>query len=354
MPVRFQVLDASTVEGASAWLRLWLARSGREVMTHPHFARLFARPCDRVVCAVGEDDHGAVLFPLILRPLAAEPWARPDERRWDATSPYGYGGPFAFGEPDGDAYWRGHAEWCRDERIVSTFVRLSLFPEQLVPIPGHVETRSPNIAVPLGGGVDALWRGYEAKVRKKIQLAEGAGLKVERDADGARLDAFLDVYTQTMHRRGADEWYLFPRAFFGEIVSGLAGHSWFFHTLAGGAVVSTALVLEGDEHAYYFLGGTLADAFPQGPNYLLMHRVAIWAMEAGKKFYVLGGGYEDRDGLYRYKRGFSRAGEVPFRVACLVHDREGYDELIAERTEGARREGTVWAPRPAFFPAYRA
>lgn len=349
----FQVLDASTADGASTWLRLWRARSGREVMAHPEFARLFARPCDRVVCAAGEDEDGTVLFPLILRPLGVEPWAGPDETRWDATSPYGYGGPFAFGRPHVDAYWRAHAEWCRDERIVSTFARLSLFPEQLARIPGPVETRSPNIVIPLGGGVDALWRGYESKVRKWVRFAQGAGLKVERDASGARLDAFLDVYAQTMRRRGADDWYFLPRGFFEAIVSKLAGHYAFFHTLADGAVVSSDLVLEGEEHVYYFLGGTNADAFPLGPNYLVKHSIAVWAIEAGKKFYVLGGGYADGDGVYRYKRAFSRAGEVPFRVACLVHDRGAYDGLISDRTERARREGTPWRPKPAFFPAYR-
>ncbi len=137
----FRILDAGTEDGRRRWLSLWSARSGREVMAHPDFAGLFARPEDRVVCAAGEDAGGAILFPLVLRPLAAEPWARPGESRWDATTPYGYGGPFSFGSPDEARYWRDHSEWCRDARVVSTFARLSLFPDQLAPIPGPVETR---------------------------------------------------------------------------------------------------------------------------------------------------------------------------------------------------------------------
>jgi hypothetical protein len=349
----FRVLDASTAEGRSAWLETWRARSGREVMAHPDFAALFARPCDRTVCLAGEDEGGAILFPLLLRPLAAEPWARPGEDRWDATSPYGYGGPFAFGEPREDAYWRAHAGWCREARVVSTFARLSLFPGQLAHLPGPVETRSRNVAIPLAGGLDRLWRGYETKVRKWVQVAERAGLTVERDPEGRRLDAFHEIYTGTMHRRGADGWYLFPRSFFEAILERLAGHCALFHTLQGSEVVSSDLVLEGEEHVYYFLGGSRAEAFPLGPNYLLKHRIATWAIGAGKKFYVLGGGYAEGDGLYRYKRAYARDGEVPFQVACLVHDPAAYDDLVARRAERAAAEGHAWAPRPGFFPAYR-
>lgn len=352
--MRFRILDASTADGTSAWLGLWRARSGREVMAHPELARLFARPCDRVVCAAGEDAGGAILFPLVLRPLAAEPWASPGEDRWDATSPYGYGGPFAFGAPDAAAYWRAHAGWCRDAKVVSTFARLSLFPRQLAPIPGPVETRLSNVVVPLEGGVDALWRGYEGKVRKWIGVAERAGLTVERDASGARLAAFAEIYEHTMRRNGAADWYFFPRAFFDALVERLPGLFSFFHVLRDGEVLSSDLVLEGEEHVYYFLGGSRAEAFPLGPNYLLKHRIAVWALEAGRKAYVLGGGVADGDGLFRYKRGFARGGVVPFQVACLAHDPAAIEAIAAARAERAGREGAAWAPRPGFFPPYRS
>lgn len=352
----FGVLDACSPIEAAAWLAAWRRWPSREVMAHPEYARLFARPCDRVVCAVAEDASGGVLFPLILRPLAAEPWARPGERRWDAVTPYGYGGPFAWGSAleDATSFWAGYARWCHDERMVCTFARLSLFPEQVPPLPGSVEARAPNIVVPLDGGIEALWRGYDSRVRKWIRVAEAAGLTVEIDGDGARLDAFVDIYTRTMHRHHADAWYFFPRSFFEAIVERLRGQHIFIHTLSGGSVVSSDLVLCSREHLYYFLGGTLAEAYPLGPNYLLKHQGAKWAISQGKKSYVLGGGYEPNDGLLRYKRGYARRGEVPFKVASIIHDEDAYRELKADRAVFEKGAGVPWRPRPAFFPVYRA
>ncbi len=354
--MKLRVLDAGSPEDLAAWIALWRSWPDREVMAHPEYARLFARPCDRVVCAAGEGAAGGIIFPLVLRPLAAEPWADPGESRLDAITPYGYGGPFAWGEGrrDDASFWDAHAAWCRDERIVSTFARLSLFPEQLANVPWRVEVRAPNVVVRLGEGADALWRGYDTRVRRWVGVAERAGLVVEQDPRGARLDAFVEVYTHTMQRNGAEPWYYFPRAFFEAIVERLAGSFTFFHTLRAGEVVSSDLVLCSERHVYYFLGGTREDAFPLGPNYLLKHRVVTWAIAEGKRACVLGGGYAPGDGLLRYKRGFARGGLVPFRVASMIHDERAYRELCEARAQHASRTGAGWTPKPGFFPTYRA
>lgn len=349
----FQVLDASTQEGRAAWIALWSRWPDREIMAHPEYARLFARPGDRAVAVVGGTADAAILLPLLLRPLAAEPWARPGERRWDAATPYGYGGAFTWGDAAAaaPAFWREYGGFCADERIVATFARLSLFPEQLAPMPGRVETRLTNVVRSLDDPMERIWRDYAPKVRKNVHAAERAGLRVEVDGTGARLDAFLAIYSETMRRRDAAKPYHFPRRFFEDIVARLAPHFAFFHVLSGETVVSTELVLCSAHRLYSFLGGTHEEAFRLRPNDLLKHHVVTWGIEQGKRAYVLGGGYTDGDGIYRYKLAFAPRGAVPFHVTCAVHDERGYAELVATRAEA---EGRRWVARPGFFPAYRA
>ena len=353
--MHFAVLDSGSDRDHARWIASWNRWPAREPWAHPEYARLFARPGDRVVCAAGEDAGGEILMPLILRPISAEPWAATSEPRLDATSPYGYGGPFAWGAGPRDdrAFWSAYEAWCRDERVVATFLRLSLFPQQLAALPAGVEGRLQNIVVPLTTP-EALWKGYEGKIRRWVGVAERAGLTVEVDLTGARLADFQRIYAHTMERNRADAWYSFPRAFFTGIVERLPGQYVFFHALARGEVVSSDLLLCSTEHVYYFLGGTHADAFPLGPNYLLKHRIASWALAQGKKRYVLGGGYAAGDGLFRYKRAYARQGEVPFRVAALVHDEDGCRDLTAQRARFAAAAGDPWSPRPGFFPIYRA
>jgi len=307
------------------------------------------------VCGVGQDEDGTILLPLVLRPLSREPWARPDERRWDATSPYGYGGPFAWGSGPRDdaAFWRAFAGWAREERIVSTFVRLSLFPEQLARLPRAAETRSLNVVRALDGGLEAIWKEYDHKVRTNVRAAERAGVEVEIDRTGARLDAFLPIYEHTMRRRAADDFYRLPRAFFERIAERLAGHFAFVHALARGEVVSSELLLCSAERVYPFLGGTLAEAFPLRPNDLLRHRSIAWAISEGKKAYVLGGGVAPGDGIFRHKRAFAPRGVVPFKTACFVCDAEACRELVRDRAAAADG-ATPWTPCPDFFPPFRS
>jgi hypothetical protein len=355
--MRFRMLDAGTVEGSAAWLAHWRAWPEREVWAHPEYARLFARPCDRTVCAVGEDAGGTILFPLILRPLAAEAWAAPGEDRWDAVSPYGYGGPFAWGPGprDDGAFWRAHGEWCRSERLVSTFARLSLFPEQLAAMPFPVDVRGPNVVRELGPGLDEIWKDYERPARANVKAAERAGVEIEVDRTGARLDAFLAVYEHTMQRRGASDFYLFPRAFFEAILARLPGQAVFFHAIHGGEVVSSELILASERHAYMLLSGTLSAAYALRPNDLLRHRTVAWGVAEGKRAYVLGGGFEPGDGVFRHKRIFAPRGQVPFKVACLTHDERAVRDLADRRAAVAARAGAPgWTSRPGFFPPYRA
>ena len=349
--MRFRVLDASDPRDHADWIRRWEAWGAREPAAHPDYARLFARPCDRVLCPAWEEGDAGVLFPLVVRPLAEEPWAPRGERRLDALTPYGFGGPFAWGAPRDDAaYWRAHAAWCAEAGIVSTFARLSLFPEELAALPAEPETRWPAVVMLLEGGMDAVRRDYERRAWRSVRIAERAGLEVEIDRSGARLDEFLAVYSHTMERRDADPELRFGRPFFEALLARLGGCCAFIHVLQGREVVSTELALVSAARVYAFLGGTLLRAFPLAPNYLLRDRLAVWAVAQGKRELVIGGGRAPGDSLLFYKRGFAKNGARPFRVAAMIHDPRAYAELAAARAAAAP---PGWSPAPSFFPAYR-
>ena len=93
--VEFSVFDAAIPADLAAWRDHWNGWPDREIMAHPDFVRRFAREGDQVLAAAARTPRGGILYPFILRPLASEPWAA-ERRGWDATTPYGYGGPFGW------------------------------------------------------------------------------------------------------------------------------------------------------------------------------------------------------------------------------------------------------------------
>jgi CelD/BcsL family acetyltransferase involved in cellulose biosynthesis len=356
---RLRVLDAGRATERAAWLRAWERWPEREPMAHPDYAALFARPGDRAVAALAETDGGGtILMPLVLRPLAAEPWAGEGGEAWDATTPYGYGGAFAWGggARAGAAFWAEYGAFCREARVVSTFARLSLFPEQLAgSLLGRVEESAPNVVVPLAGGPEAVRRRYHREVRRRLRRAAREGLTSEIDLAGAGLDAFHELYLQTMERRGADPWYRFPRDFFARLAAALPGQVVLVHAHAGGRVVSSELALLSASHVYSFLGGTDAGAFRAYPNEVVKDATATWAAARGKAAYVLGGGKGRDDGILRHKRAFAPPeGVVPFRTARLVHDEVAYHRLARRRDAAETAAGRRWTPDLSFFPVYRS
>jgi hypothetical protein len=352
--IRF--LDSLVPAELAEWFAHWQAWPGREVFAHPAYVRLFARPVDRVVCATLSTAGGGVLFPFLLRPLAAEPWAETDETAWDLVTPYGYGGAFAWNctPEESAAFWGQFHAWADANHVAASFARLSLFQEQQLPFAGEIVVDRPNVVRGLELTPDELWHDFEHKVRKNVNCARRSGLTGEIDASGRRIEEFLAIYYSTMERRGAAEGYYFPREFFETLVRELPGQFVFGHAISAGRVVSTELVLVSAKNIYSFLGGTLAEAFAQRPNDLLKLEIILWGRQAGKRAFVLGGGYEEEDGIYRYKKSFAPNGSKPFRVGRRIQDATAYDRLRERRRWWEESRGTAWTPRPGYFPEYRA
>ena len=349
----FEVLDATA--DRERWLELWRSWPEREPAAHPAYAQLFAREVDRCVCLASENSAGGVvLLPVIERPLRAEPWTTPGDGAVDLITPYGYGGPFCFGDHPqrlGRVFWPAFDRWAQERSAATLFARLSLFADQRLPWSSGVRARQPNVVCDLRLGPEALWKSYKHKARKNVNRARRAGLTVEIDPDGAELDAFCAIYRATLNRRRAAGGYYFGRRFFETIRRELAQSHTFAHVRdKDGEIVASELVLASSHHLYSFLGGTLEHAFADRPADLLKHGTCEWGIETGRTAFVLGGGAQGRDGILDFKLSFAPEGEMMFYSGERVLCADTNARLLACR---ARSEEGL-RPTAGYFPAYRA
>jgi hypothetical protein len=354
----FQLWDAADAADRRAWLEAWTSWPDREVFAHPDYVRLYTGSGERALCAAQAVSGSFVLYPFLLRSLDREPYCVGSLRGYtDTTTPYGYGGPFGWGEPWTSeaigAFWSEFQAWATSARVVSEVMRLSLFPETLAAHGAESRVIAENVVCELNPE-EVLWKRFEHKVRKNVNKARASGVVVNLDGTGASLDDFLRIYSGTMSRRNAGEGYYFPREYFESIHESLGGHFMYFHAKLDETIVSTELVLVSAERVYSFLGGTDEAWFHVRPNDLLKLEIMNWARSEGKKQFVLGGGYGNGDGIYKYKLAFAPTGSTPFSLGSRIRDQLAYVRLTEARQAHLASHGEAWQPNPSYFPAYRA
>ena len=353
-------LDSASLADRAEWLALWESWPARDIMAHPDYLRLFARPGDRVVAASMRTAQGGVLYPLIMRPIASEPWAGPQETRCDLTGPYGHSGPYAWRTTADDAarFWAGFEEWAARNGAVASFAKLALFPEHLLPLSGEVIQVGLNVVRRLDLPEADLLKDMKPKVGQNVRRARRNGVTVEFDEDARHLDEFIAIYTETMDRRKADRIFYWSREFFEALVRTLKGHCFLAHAIANGRIVSSEIILLSGETAYFFLGGTTAEALNYAANEMLKMEVLLRCRSLGKKALILGGGVGTQppsaDGLLQYKLSIAPQGAVPFKIIRMTHDASACADLVESRRSWELGRGRIWAPVGKFFPAYRS
>jgi len=350
----FAIFDAAVDQEREQWLDLWHRWPDHEVWAHPDYVQLFSRPSDRVLCACLNEISGGILFPLIVRPMSAEPWALQDQTSCDLVSPYGNGGPFGWGTTDTPLFWKCFDEWAQAIHAVSLCTRFLGSFDHEIPFVGETTAKSACIVVSLNQAAEAIWKGYTSSIRRNIKAAERTGVTVAFDPCCERLDEFLTVYYGTLDRVGAlAKYYFHPNTFFRKMIATLHEHVVLFHALVKKRVVSSELVLLSRRSVYSYLTGSLPEGLQTRAHQFLRHAINMWGKEQGKERVVLGGGYAgQRDSLFHYKKKFSVT-EIPFSLGSRIFDPDRYQSLVQARREWETVKGNEWCPRIGFFPLYR-
>ncbi len=332
------------VPGDARWDGLVGDAPTPDVYFRPGYCRAYEVAGDGRAVAVRTE---TALFPLLLREL-------PDgEDGFDAVTPYGYGGllPLAGGA-DLLADVRQLRDWCVANDVVTCLLRL----HPLLGALGHlseldgveVRTHGPTTAVDLSRVEDGDLTGM-SKGRKTDLTVARRELEISWDGSEEGLERFRAVYDETMRRIGAEEEYLFPPEHYRALAEGLADGLGVALALRGDEVVGGSLFLADDRgpFAHYHLSGTTDAGRELKAGTFLVHAGALWAAGRGAQRLHLGGGTGGADSLYAFKRSFGGE-ELTYEFATLVADPERYESLVARRSKAPE------APRPDFFPAYRA
>lgn len=287
-----------------------------------------------------ENDYGAVVYPFLRRKLENLYYISRELEGdyFDIITPYGYGGPFIISDGNNlheniiKEFCLEFTNYCKDNNIISEFIRFHPLYENHIYFSKEIEIALKNkvVYVDLSASKNDIWNNYEYNNKKNIKKALKSGIEIIIDNDLDYMDRFIDIYYTTMNRRKAKKYYYFSNAFFTYIKDNFKEKAILFLAKKSHEIISVELALYDNNIIYSFLGGTLEQYFILRPNNLLKHELILWAKEKGLRYYLIGGGYSLNDGIFNYKKSFSKNGIKEFYVGKKIHNIIKYNELKEE------------------------
>jgi len=328
---------------SAVWMSFLAKTSAPDIHFTPGYAQIFSQEGDARLFVYEKGDQ-LVVYPFLLRQVTISAG-----NYYDITSPYGYGGPLYSKDVDksliNDFYTR-FQQYCQENKIITEFIRFHplLQNHEIMSDQLEVQRSSTVVFIDLAKDNDEIWVGYQRSNRKNIKKAEREGVKVTIEATPQHFAEFMDIYLQTMQRNLADQFYYFSPAFFNQLHLNLKNQYVYAHAWLNGQLVSTELLLYNQNYIHSFLGGTLAEYFPYRPNNLLKHEVIKWAKQQGIRYFILGGGKSDDDGIFKYKNTFS--GDLAgYYIGKKIHDWDTVVKLTGAISQVDTDTG--------YFPPYR-
>lgn len=304
-------------------------------------------PLERGLALLAVWDHpafdGKVAYAFIKRSIEGY------DRVFDITTPYGYGGPI-FSGPASDApeairrFRCDFRDFCLDSKIVSEFVRFHPLLNNCIGNCCGMETRyvRDTIVVELDPSRDPLVT-FPSKTRNMVRKAIKHGVQVRASNDPLSVTQFFRLYSETMRRRDAADYYFFSESFFKALLEKVKPRPFLLTAWLDGRAIASALFLRFGQFLHYHFAGSDPNFHKFGPNNLIIYEAALQGIRLGARRLHLGGGYRDaEDSLFRFKASFSDV-RTHFYVGRQIHDQQTYDRLCA--ILGRNDEG--------YFPAYR-
>ena len=268
---------------------------------------------------------------------------------FDLVTPRGYGGPY-IENCTSDEYQqlillfdKAFQEYCNDENIVAEYIRFDPWLKNANNFAQVYSLKPHGVAYCNNLTMDFFKTEYSAKKRNDIRRAEKKGVIIEFDRSRNSIDKFLELYEYTAAKHALSDYYKLSYGFLSRYCNTLPHETIFANSVYNEKVISSALILLGEDIAHYHFAASHPEySYLQG-NSLLIYKASVYAEIQGKKLMDLGSAAPGST-LERFKSDFVYRGtKYPITVGTRIRNKYVYENLVQQAGN----------PRQGYFPAYR-
>ena len=320
-----KIVNTDDPEWASCYEQL--NKNQQDVFFHPGFAKTCQSTLYKkhlVKCAIWNCKKGKILYPFVQRNFL-------ESSHTDITGLYGRGGLVqdVNDKDELNAFHSAFREYCIDVGILCSFDRFHpklenhLFTDKLT----KLYDIGDFVVLSLEESIEQIESQFKHNHRKSIKKAERQNVSFFYEENLGHLDDFLTIYKSTLKRNNANNFYYFEDKFYQEIQKNLQGNFIFYYAMVDSKIISCELVLFDSLFAHSYLGGTLADYMPYGANVFLKREIIRDIKKRNVLYYLLGGGVNKDDGIYKYKLWFAPSGSCKSYIGGVIYNQKSYNDL---------------------------
>lgn len=300
---------------------------------------------NRPVLFVAKFGIDFIAMPFIIRQV-------PNSDYFDCTSAYGYCGPISNLDIDfvTKEYVRGFQEalgqFFIENGIITAFSRLHplISYGELLKGCGIVKDINKTVAIDLRIKAEEQKKQYRKSNKSELNQLRRKGFEVVEGKYKEDIDAFVEIYHETMTRVDATQNYFFDDQYFYDFLNNGCFKNKLLLAKKDGVVAAGAIFTISNTIMQYHLAGTKEQFIKETPMKLILDEARLLGNELGQDFLHLGGGVggSDEDSLFRFKSGFSDY-RCQFKVWNFIANEELYRELSKEKDHNS-----------SYFPLYRS
>ena len=350
----YKILDYSDTE----WKDL-IKRYNLDIYFAPQYCKIWENYGDGEVQAfLYESALGKILYPYLIRKVD---YKKSDVNYFDISTPYGYGGPVLLEYKENEIpllvkeFRSEFNAYACEKGIISEFIRFHpVYKNYNYFVNSDIELKfiKNTIEINLEKGPENIFKSMKRSTRCNIREAIRYGLNVQfySKATLENIQAFYEIYLETMNRVEASDYYKFSLEFILNIFNLLKGSAEIAFVFCGNQILSSSIFLLTNEIVNHHLCGSLTQYLFYRPNDLTVYKAALRYNTMGKKCFHLGGGYNGNDSLFDFKKKFNKNGVLDFFIGTKIFNEKAYNILVNKWRE-SNHLGKDF--RSDFFPLYR-
>lgn len=287
---------------------------------------------DEMMAALYETSDGGLIFYNFIRSPIDQDLIEGNKIYYDLSSCYGYSGPITYRCSTSDVmrFESLFLQWCEKNNIVAEFIRFhplyenqNLFQKNI-----QIEKNRVTVIVDLTSeSIEKIWMNQiDSKNRNQIRKAIKSGVVIEESHE---LEEFIKIYTMTMKRLHSDSFYLFEEEYYKKLGQWNPEDYFVLYAYYQEKIIAGAIFFVSGDYMHYHLSGSLKEYQHLCANNLMLFRAIEIGINKGCSKLHLGGGrgQEEEDGLFRFKKSFSKD-RGTFFVGKRIHNQQRYRELI--------------------------